>query len=690
MGFLCRAFYILLCFSSFSHVIAGRHDTLTTKDLSENIPLWEMSKGAFLSNLSADPHVALSDNAWQAIGAPAPPVEKGYYWLRFSIRNELPDSSYFDFVAIGADSIVLYTLTDGTPERTQVTGNFVPPRNWTFEEYPELTYRLLAPGETAEVLISLTRVRAGKFAPGQFYVQSRFTTLSEVVGGYRTYTARTEFNGFFLGAVTVMMFFFLFLYFRMDERALLFYSLYLFGAACYSLVVKSLPYSNLARIAYLDYPLTYKLGEPIQYFFFAAYAWFARHLLDIDRLYGLLYHFIKVLTILLTCAGLILLTLNLTNFSYLLQEKAFVAIRLLLLPVAVTLVIWVSVSVKSPVKWFFIVGSSFFITGGLIAFLVDPKSRHLFFGVTQINPIVSFKTGILLESLSFALALGYKLRLVRKEKERSSQALIQQVELNRRLIATENERLEKMVTARTDEIVEKNRLLEIQRQQQLKSDFDKQLAEMEMQALRSQMNPHFIFNSLNSIRHQILTKNYQNASDYLMRFARLLRQILQSSREHVIPLSEELDTIGLYLQLEKLRFGDLFEYTITVDPDMDVESIEVPSMLLQPFVENALKHGIAASERLPRKIDIRVFETPQGYRYEIEDNGIGRKAAQNRVAKGDKAGLGLKITGERVALFNTNYMQKLTVNFEDLTEADELPTGTRVVIMHQDESYKKT
>src|SRR5690606_7655137 len=107
-------------------------------------------------------------------------------------------------------------------------------------EYPELAFVLCKPGQTSEILIRLSGSRGVAFSPGELYVQSRFDTLSEVVDGYRVATARIEFNGFFLGGICVMMVFFFFLYFWMNERALLFYSIYLLGAACYALVVKSL------------------------------------------------------------------------------------------------------------------------------------------------------------------------------------------------------------------------------------------------------------------------------------------------------------------------------------------------------------------------------------------------------------------------------------------------------------------
>src|SRR5690606_2931224 len=114
-------------------------------------------------------------------------------------------------------------------------------------------------------LFRLSAYKGLSFAPHGMYVQSPSHSYEEIVNGYRANIGKTEFNGFFLGGVCVMMVFFFFLYFWMNEKALLFYSIYLFGAASYAIVVKSLPYSPLARMAYLDFELTYKLGEPLQY-----------------------------------------------------------------------------------------------------------------------------------------------------------------------------------------------------------------------------------------------------------------------------------------------------------------------------------------------------------------------------------------------------------------------------------------
>jgi len=505
--------------------------------------------------------------------------------------------------------------------------------------------------------------------------------MSETVERYRESIGRTEFNGFFLGAIGFALLFSLVVFFRTKERMFLYYTLYLLGIALYAVIVKTLPYSALAKAAYLDYPLSYKLGEPVQYLSFAAYMAFGKELLDIDRRYPLLHRVIRVLSVFLTLSGVGLLLYNFIDFRYKLQETAFTVSRITILPVSVLLVGWIAYAVKSPIKWFFILGSSLFLLGGILAVMVDPKTRHLFFGISPLSPVYLFKGGILAETFCFALALGYKLRANQKEKETVIQSYIDQLEVNRRLIATENVRLEKMVEERTSEIVRKSEQLEIQNQKRIRSDFEKQIAELEMKALRSQINPHFIFNSLNSIRYQILKKDYDKASDYLIRFAKLLRKILQSSREHTISLQEELEMVSLYLELECLRFNDDFTYAIITSPAVDLEDIQIPPMLIQPYVENSIRHGLIHSENAIKKLMIEISKARGGFKIEISDNGIGRARASSGKAE-STPGLGLEITNERITLFNQRYKHRLTSTIRDLTEGN-LPSGTLVTLFYK-------
>lgn len=216
----------------------------------------------------------------------------------------------------------------------------------------------------------------------------------------------------------------------------------------------------------------------------------------------------------------------------------------------------------------------------------------------------------------------------------------------------------------------------------MRSELQKQVAEMEMRALRSQMNPHFIFNSLNSIRYQIMKKDYDQAVSYLTRFSKLLRYILQNSREHVVTLGEEIQMNELYVQLESLRFSQGFEFLLQIPDNIDTSDILVPPMLLQPYVENAVKHGLIPSRKAVKKLCIRVSESESGYQIVIEDNGVGRASKPASMSLDGKQSLGMKISAERIQLFNQGYHPVIEVFIQDLFEND-LPVGTRVLFNYK-------
>src|SRR5690606_4874940 len=188
-------------------------------------------------------------------------------WLKAIVHNDTQDSTYLDFNFLSADVITTHIFTSGT-EYILETGPYLTPHKWPFHEQPGLIPLSFQPGQTSTLYFRLWSEEGRPFLLKNAYIQTRSDSLLESVLGYRSFVARTEFNGFFLGAITFTMLFFLFIYFKVRDRVYLYYSLYLLGAALYALVVKSLPYSNLARLAYLDFQITYKLGEPVQYLFF--------------------------------------------------------------------------------------------------------------------------------------------------------------------------------------------------------------------------------------------------------------------------------------------------------------------------------------------------------------------------------------------------------------------------------------
>ena len=219
------------------------------------------------------------------------------------------------------------------------------------------------------------------------------------------------------------------------------------------------------------------------------------------------------------------------------------------------------------------------------------------------------------------------------------------------------------------------------RQRRLKNE--KKIVTLEQDMLRSQMNPHFIFNSLNSIKLYIINNEKENAVYYLNKFSKLIRKILMASKEKEITLAEELDTMKLYLNIENIRFSNEIDYRTSIDKDVDLEAIKVPSLILQPFLENALWHGLS-SKKSDKKIRIDVTKENENIiLISITDNGIGRKEAErikrNKSLK--RKSLGLAITNERLSNFYKEYNREYKVEILDLYDSNEMAKGTKVLIM---------
>ena len=213
------------------------------------------------------------------------------------------------------------------------------------------------------------------------------------------------------------------------------------------------------------------------------------------------------------------------------------------------------------------------------------------------------------------------------------------------------------------------------------AELQQQKTEMEMQALRAQMNPHFIFNSLNSINRFILQNNRAQASEYLTKFSKLVRMILQNSQASLISLEAELDALGLYLEMEALRFNYHFDYTITTSKDLDIEVLQVPPLILQPYVENAIWHGLMHKEEKGH-LNIEVMEKGDQLFLSISDNGIGRQKAKELASKTatKHKSMGLRITANRIAILQKNGTNESPVTVNDLIKEDGTAAGTEVII----------
>lgn len=213
------------------------------------------------------------------------------------------------------------------------------------------------------------------------------------------------------------------------------------------------------------------------------------------------------------------------------------------------------------------------------------------------------------------------------------------------------------------------------------------------QALLNQMNPHFIFNSLNSIQTFIMVEDKKLATRYISKFARLMRLNLDNSRNEFILLEKEIETITLYLELEKLRFKELFSYQINIDPAIQVNKLSIPAMIIQPYVENCIKHAFDRSTIQEGIIIVELSWKNEQLICRIEDNGIGREKAQASNTELGHASVGLSITEQRLHLTSRSLSQKFHFEIIDKKNQDDTTTGTIVIfalpykLIPDDQSY---
>lgn len=236
------------------------------------------------------------------------------------------------------------------------------------------------------------------------------------------------------------------------------------------------------------------------------------------------------------------------------------------------------------------------------------------------------------------------------------------------------------------------RVKQIEKREKEKTDYNKRIANMELTALRAQMNPHFIFNTMNSIQHFVMKNDAESAQKYLSKFAELIRAILNNSRMSSIQLKDELKSLSLYMELESLRFENKFDFEINIDSSVNPEVLEVPTMLIQPYVENAIVHGLM-NKTGKGKISIQLIQQDKLLKCIIEDNGVGRKKAmeQKSLIKPKHQSLAMSITKERLEILNMMNNPDETSHSIAITDMEDIngnALGTRVELIipvaHQD------
>jgi Histidine kinase/7TM diverse intracellular signalling len=541
------------------------------------------------------------------------------------------------------------------------------------------------------------KVKAGQLATIQLLVSSYNGTRADVTATiysseayYKFYkdnttTANTQeyITVFFVGAIFMMFVFFWFMYLKSRQALYGRYALYLGLQLVYGLL--RIGPTTLIGYGSLHAPmLKASLITPMILVAVAGYAWFLNELLDLKNQRPKLYKQLRWISIGLWVYSFAdwLVFYSMPNLSF--QSTSFFIIRIVLVFINVYILFSVAVFVKSSIKKYYIIGNTLFLIFGVLAAFKEINNVFAGTYLAKLNNANWYMVGILLECIFFAFALGIRIKELQQEKGDATRKLIEQMQLNEKIMQEANLQLELKVAERTAHILEQEKKIEAATLMKTRASYEKQLSESRMQALRSRMNPHFLFNSLNSIKYFILKNENDTAAFYLNKFSKLLRQILEYSNRETITLQQELETLKLYLEIESLRFDQSFHYHIVVDEGLLPESIQVPPLILQPFVENAIWHGLANSDKSDKFCKVEVNQQNGNINISIIDNGVGRAVAaiikENKINKLNTESFGMKITEERISIFNTGSNGKLKIAVEDNMDEGLQAAGTTINI----------
>lgn len=597
------------------------------------------------------------------------------YWIKLKLYNNTNNTKEYFIYSNGNDYTELYKYNPVANKLLGKAGFFVPTSQLQLKDISFYLKFKINPQEHLTLFVKVYNKRT--YIPDlNLSLEDEATFSKEMYKHYQYILPSTFVSVLFIGSLSFIFFFMLFLYFKSYQKIYLYYALYLLGSILYA-------FTRLNNVTWvgklIDYfPLMREyLSEPIQFMFFAVYNFFVIELLDIDFHDKRLSKTLRWLAWIYLVYALIHLLMMLLLFDYTIKNNLFIITRIILFPLNIGLVIWAYLKVKSPVLTYFLVGITFYITAGLFAALVDFRVQLFDYTELGLMPINIFQIGIMAEVLCFSLAIGYRIKLNEDDKKRNQQALINQLQINQKLVENANEKLEKEISIRSKKLVEISKEMEAKNLSAMKLSYEKKLAEAEMLALRSQMNPHFIFNSLNSVRYFMLSNQNDKAVSYLNKFSRLMRLVLENSNSEVISLEQELEALDLYLRIEANRFNDQFHYEINIQDGLETSDISIPPLLLQPFAENAIWHGLLQSDEPYKKIIVDILQPEnQSYQYSIQisDNGIGReKAAEFKTyqSKGKKS-FGISLTQERIKLFNENAKYFINYEVDDITANNQI------------------
>jgi len=665
---MCRTFRILLLCTVFGAwlTVAHAQDTLQV----HGVPLWKtgMRIEKYCAIMEEDADRPLSfEQAKQAVfqrytdsfqlarNSPRPLLIQ---WIRFAIRNQSMTDTADLYLSMGPHYFASLYDTAGLLHKSGIYET-------TIEGFAKgfLPLRLL-PGQVKTFWLR-TEDRRSHLVPPSLTLDTPFTSYKQVAEGMQRDRMLFLLLSMLTGSLFFISFFAAYQYWLSRDSSFLWYMAYTLSSAIiglfwldirHQLSLYSAVFHDLVFAFFLYcVPVLYSLfiGKMLHLSVQFPRSWWLVRILLVVAVWQMVLQFVTLRT------GYFLFS---KQFGYFVSMAPVTLLNLILLGL--------TAFSREKIRWFMFCGLLSMLLLWCMPMIVFPKIE---FRLNKWNMVLIFLPfyfllGLTIEAICFSFALSYRSKLILQEKNR----------LQRQYSAD----LEQALARRTAEIARQNESLEKQKIQQVQTAFEKKLAESEMSALRARMNPHFIFNCLNSIKLYTLENDAQTASEYLSKFSRLIRRVLEDATAEKITVAKELETLQLYIELEAMRFKDKVRYSIRVDDGIDQDLVEIPPLLLQPYVENAIWHGLMHRPQ-GGAIEVAVTQPADNcLQVDITDNGIGRAAADalNSKSATRQKSFGLQMTAERIDILNQVYGMQAAVVVNDLTDNAGTASGTKVTM----------
>lgn len=601
----------------------------------------------------------------------------------FSIKNDLKNNIRY-YLHIGTDNIFKFSSIDLVrsvrgmlgvvameileTQEIYYNGYLTPIKQRQYPENLQVLFFSVPAGKTYTIRLHFFDLDKGLIP------NIKIMNGDSFVGFQDNFIRKTKTSSFvsdlYVGAMLIMAIFITAIYSQNKMREFGFYACYLFAILFFG-VLDMYPL-NFKNFWGWQFPKTFiYLKESSVYFYLIFYHSFIiaflntqsnqknlhKGLLAVNYLYGI-FLFINLIAILFFFESIFIRNLTWLN-TYIFYASILFYLYLFVM-------IWNLKKVFF--SWYIFWGSFLFYVSNIVAITLNVNMKQYDYAIFPNNFI---QIGVMIEILFFAVALGKKALLDSEEKNRLQKQIIEQLKEKKQLIQGINERLEREVAEKTEEILAQTQSLQAEKEEKIRLQFGKQLQEMRLYTIQTQLNPHFLFNCLNTIKSLVINQENEKAALYLNRFAKLMRSTLENSEKLKINLKESIEYLKNYVEIEKLRFKEDFDFDISFKGDEAPELLQVPPMLIQPFVENAIIHGLVPSQKT-KVLKIEFIEEENFLICKVKDNGRGFETEPTNKTHNSK---GLKMIQTYFDLWNVQKNEKALFSIQS-----QVGEGTEVLI----------